>query len=52
MREILVERPGFGRTEHYLPVAFEGGEAGAIVSARIAAADDKSLFAQEILAAA
>ncbi len=52
VRHILVEKPGFGRTEHYLPVAFEGGEAGAIVSARIAAADDKSLFAQEIRAAA
>ncbi len=52
VRNILVEKPGFGRTEHYLPVAFEGGEPGAIVSARIAAADDKSLFAQEIRAAA
>jgi threonylcarbamoyladenosine tRNA methylthiotransferase MtaB len=52
VRNILVEKPGLGRTEHYLPVAFEGGAAGEIVAARIAAASDKRLFAQEIRAAA
>ncbi len=52
VRNILVEKPGFGRTEHYLPVMFEGGAAGQIMSARIAAASDKSLSAQKIQAAA
>jgi threonylcarbamoyladenosine tRNA methylthiotransferase MtaB len=52
VRNVLVEKPGLGRTEHYLPVAFEGGAAGEIVAARIAAASDKRLFAQEIRAAA
>ena len=52
VRNILVEKPGFGRTEHYLPVEFEGGAAGEIMSARIEAASDKLLFAHEIRAAA
>ncbi len=52
MRNILVERPGFGRTEHYLPVEFAGGAVGEIFSARIAGASDKHLLAQEIRAAA
>ena len=51
-QKILVEKSGFGRTEHYLPVAFEGGAAGEIISAKIGAASDKLLFAQEIRAAA
>ena len=52
VRNILVEKPGFGRTEHYLPVEFKGGAAGEIMSARIESASDKHLFAQEIRAAA
>jgi threonylcarbamoyladenosine tRNA methylthiotransferase MtaB len=50
-RSILVEKPGFGRTEHYLPVEFQGGQAGEIVSARIAAASANALIAKEIRAA-
>ena len=35
VRNILVEKPGFGRTEHYAPVAVGSGYPGEIVSARI-----------------
>ena len=32
---VLVEKPGFGRTEHYAPVAIEGGAASEIVATGI-----------------
>jgi threonylcarbamoyladenosine tRNA methylthiotransferase MtaB len=44
-RPILVERPGFGRTEHYAPVTLDGGETGAIVPMRIRGATADMLFA-------
>ena len=34
-RNVLVEQPGFGRTEHYLPVRLDRGERGEIVRSRI-----------------
>jgi threonylcarbamoyladenosine tRNA methylthiotransferase MtaB len=51
-RNILVEKPGFGRTEHYLPATIHAGRPGEIVSARIAAAGDNALIAQGIKEAA
>jgi len=36
---VLVERSGFGRTEHYAPVELDGAAAGEIVIARILGAD-------------
>jgi threonylcarbamoyladenosine tRNA methylthiotransferase MtaB len=51
-REILVEKAGFGRSEHYLPVALDGGLAGAIVSTRIAGASSNLLHGNKIREAA
>jgi threonylcarbamoyladenosine tRNA methylthiotransferase MtaB len=51
-RSILIEKPGFGRTEHYLPARIHQGRAGDIVSARIRAAGDNALIAQGIKEAA
>jgi len=41
--QVLVERPGLGRSEHYAPVALDGGTAGEIVTARIIGADADTL---------
>lgn len=35
--QALVEEPGQGYSEHYLPVTFEGGQAGGVVNVRVAA---------------
>jgi threonylcarbamoyladenosine tRNA methylthiotransferase MtaB len=45
-RSVLVERNGFGRTEHYLPAALaEGGDRpGAILAAKIVAHDGRRLM--------
>jgi len=51
-RSILVERPGLGRTEHYLSVQFEGGRAGEVFAAKIESASATSLFATRLRAAA
>jgi len=48
LRNILVEKPGFGRTEHYLPVRVDYGRPGEIVSARIAGITDNMLHAHAI----
>lgn len=45
LRRVLVERSGFGRTEHYVPVRM-AGDAGAIVSARITGDDGQTLIAE------
>jgi len=42
--DVLVERPGFGRSEHYAPVALDGGTPGEIVSARIRRAGTDLLY--------
>ena len=47
-RAVLVEKPGFGRTEHFIPVAIDTGHPGDIVPARIAASDDKTLTAEAV----
>ena len=44
--EVLVEKPGFGRTEHFAPVALEAGAAGEIRRLRLTgAAEDKLIGA-------
>ncbi|MGH6923126.1 MAG: tRNA (N(6)-L-threonylcarbamoyladenosine(37)-C(2))-methylthiotransferase MtaB [Propylenella sp.] len=50
--KILVEQPGRGRTEHYLPAAVDHGAPGDIVSARILGFGDNGLTAQAIREAA
>jgi threonylcarbamoyladenosine tRNA methylthiotransferase MtaB len=44
-RAALVEKPGLGRTEHYVPVEFSGGDTGKILPVRIAAAGRRALSA-------
>jgi len=51
-RSALIEKPGFGRTEHYAGVAVEGGEPGAIVPVRITGVADDRLIAVVIRDAA
>jgi threonylcarbamoyladenosine tRNA methylthiotransferase MtaB len=43
---VLVEKPGFGRSEHYAPVAFEGGQPGEILRLRLTGASPERLFGQ------
>ena len=45
--EVLIEKPGFGRTEHFAPVAMDG-EPGTIVRARIGGVADGRLLAEHI----
>ncbi|MGY4628652.1 tRNA (N(6)-L-threonylcarbamoyladenosine(37)-C(2))-methylthiotransferase MtaB [Bradyrhizobium sp. USDA 4486] len=42
-REVLVESPGQGRTEHYLPVAVAGERVGSVVPLKIAGSDGERL---------
>ncbi|MBH5391601.1 MULTISPECIES: tRNA (N(6)-L-threonylcarbamoyladenosine(37)-C(2))-methylthiotransferase MtaB [Bradyrhizobium] len=44
-RDVLIERDGQGRTEHYLPVAVAGERVGSIVRLRIAGSDGERLTA-------
>ncbi len=44
-RAVLIEKPGFGRTEHFIPVEIAAGVPGGIVMARIVASDGKTLTA-------
>ncbi len=41
--EVLVEKPGFGRTAHFAPVALSGGEPGEIRTLRLTAVEDGRL---------
>ena len=51
--EALVERPGVGRSQHFLPVELQGvSETGAVVAATIVAAGPKSLNGQAMRVAA
>ncbi|MGA3306716.1 MAG: tRNA (N(6)-L-threonylcarbamoyladenosine(37)-C(2))-methylthiotransferase MtaB, partial [Stellaceae bacterium] len=43
---VLVEKPGFGRCEHYAPVAFAGGLPGEILRLRLTGASPERLFGQ------
>ncbi len=45
-RRVLVERPGFGRSEHYTPVRIADGAPGEIIAARIVGHDDTALLAE------
>jgi threonylcarbamoyladenosine tRNA methylthiotransferase MtaB len=51
-RAALVERPGFGRTEHYCAVALDGGEPGEVVPLVIQGASMRQLTGAVIRAAA
>jgi threonylcarbamoyladenosine tRNA methylthiotransferase MtaB len=51
-RAALVERPGFGRTEHYCPVALDGGKPGEIVPIAIQSAGVRQLTGAVIREAA
>jgi len=42
--QVLVEKPGFGRCEHYAPVAFQGGLPGEILRLRLTGASPDRLF--------
>ena len=41
--EVLIEKPGFGRTEHFAPVALDGGAPGEIQTLRLTAVEDGRL---------
>ncbi len=41
--QVLVEKPGFGHSEHFAPVALAGGTVGDIVETRITGAADRRL---------
>jgi len=45
---VLVERPGFGHSEHFAPVGLDGGAPGAIVAARVTAAAPDRLIAEAV----
>jgi threonylcarbamoyladenosine tRNA methylthiotransferase MtaB len=45
---VLVERPGFGRSEHFAPVAVPAGAPGEIVPVRIAGRDGRALAAEPL----
>ena len=47
-RAVLVEKPGFGRTEHFIPVAIDIGQPGDIMAAQIVASDGKTLTAAPV----
>ena len=44
--QVLVENPGFGRCEHYAPVAFTGGLPGEILRVALTGASPERLFGQ------
>ena len=41
--DVLIEKPGFGRTEHYAPVSVRGGATGEIVPANITGVSEDRL---------
>ncbi len=50
VRQVLVERPGFGRSEHFAGVELTGpAQAGELVAARITGSDGERLFADQVL---
>jgi threonylcarbamoyladenosine tRNA methylthiotransferase MtaB len=47
--EILIERPGFGRSEHYAPVSFASdAPAGAVITATISRAAPDMLYGESV----
>ena len=51
-QQVLVERPGLGRTPHFVPVTLDGGTPGALVEARIGGTDKTGLTGTLIRTAA
>ncbi len=51
-RSALVERPGFGRTEHFAPVALDLGEPGEVVPVVIRGASERLLLGETVKEAA
>jgi threonylcarbamoyladenosine tRNA methylthiotransferase MtaB len=51
-RAVLVEKPGFGHSEHFAPVRMSGGNPGAVVPVRITGAEVKALKGEIIKEAA
>ncbi|HSG95502.1 MAG TPA: tRNA (N(6)-L-threonylcarbamoyladenosine(37)-C(2))-methylthiotransferase MtaB, partial [Afifellaceae bacterium] len=47
-RAVLVEKSGFGRTEHFIPATIDAGRPGDIVPARIVASDAETLTAEAV----
>ena len=45
-RSALVERPGLGRTEHFIPVSLDRGEPGEIVPITIRSAGERALVGE------
>jgi len=50
IRTLLVEKPGFGRSGHFIPVSIDTGQPGDIVPVRIAASDGKTLTGAAVAA--
>ena len=48
--DALIEKPGFGRTEHYAPVSVEGGTAGAIMPVRVTGVSEGRLVGAAVSA--
>ena len=48
--DVLIEKPGFGRTEHYAPVSVEGGTAGAIMPVRVTGVSEGRLVGAAVSA--
>ncbi len=51
-RSVLVEQPGFGRTEHWAAVRFKGGAPGEILPLRIDSAGETALIGSRLKSAA
>jgi threonylcarbamoyladenosine tRNA methylthiotransferase MtaB len=45
-RSALVERPGLGRTEHFLPVTLDRGEPGEVVPVLVRGAGERALLGE------
>jgi threonylcarbamoyladenosine tRNA methylthiotransferase MtaB len=52
IRSVLVERAGFGRTEHFAPTRLHHGEPGEIIRVEIRSADPRFLLGQALQEAA
>ncbi len=52
IRQVLIERPGLGRTEHFAPVTVPTDQAGDILSVRIDGHSDQTLIGEPLAEAA
>jgi threonylcarbamoyladenosine tRNA methylthiotransferase MtaB len=46
LRSVLVERPGFGHSEHFAPVLIAGREPGELIPVQVTGREDRSLVAE------